>query len=211
MTLEISTEAVAGCWRPRSATDVIRDQVAGIDAWHAARRERELAEEAEDARVRSRESRLDVSRRLDVLRRQHQAIVEHTDQQLRRSSQLLRHAAPVRAVIVHRNDWFQGKVVAGLQSMGIEVVARLDNGADAVGVTVAEQPDLLLVEDKLPMINGDEVIRQVRAFAPGTIAAAQVSTEGAIPAMLEAGAQIAFARRVPPTDVAADLAELVRV
>jgi CheY-like chemotaxis protein len=196
-------------WLPRDPSMLISDQLNGISAWNRARRVVELSEEAASDRARSREMRLDLARRMDVVRRQHQAIIEQTEAQLRDSSRLLRSAYPARAVVVHRNDWFKDKVTDGLRSRGIEVVALLENGADAVGVTVAEQPDLLLVEDKLPMINGDDVIRQVREFAPNTISAAQVSSEDGIPVILAAGARTAFTRRVPPADVARDLSTLV--
>ena len=212
MALDITADQPAGpVWRPRSGPEVIRDQVAGIDAWNRARRALELALDADQAGAGSREMRLDLARQLDVLRRQQQAIVERTEQHLRGSDRLLQATAPARAVIAHRNDWFSGKVTVALRGHGIEVVAQLDNGADAVGVSVAEQPDLLLVEDKLAMINGEDVVRQVRQYAPSTIAAAQVSFEGGIPAFLDAGAVTAFPRRIPPGDVAKDLAELVRV
>ena len=144
----------------------------------------------------------------NAVRRVNQAMIERTEQQIRDTARLLRRSHP-RAVIVHRNDWFKDKLTAGLTAGGVDVVERLENGADAIGVVVAEQPDLVLVEDKLPMIMGDEVIRQVLRFAPNTIAAAQVGNDWEIEALLEAGARTAFARRVPPADVAADLCQLV--
>jgi DNA-binding NarL/FixJ family response regulator len=153
--------------------------------------------------------RLDLARRMDVVRRQHETILERTAEQLQASADLLRTARRPRAVIVHRNEWFKDKVIAGLESYGIHVIGRLENGAEAVGFAVAEQPDLLLVEDKLPMINGDEVIRQVRQYAPNTLSAAQVSHDGGVATLLAAGARTAFTRRVPPDDVARDLAQLV--
>lgn len=211
MTISMNrNEAPVLPWRPRPETDLVRDQIEGIQAWNVARRAIEIAEEAEAARARSREMRLDLSRRMDVVRRQHQAMVQRTEEQLRESAYVLRTAAPARAVVVHRNDWFKDKLIDGLRSGGVEVVARLENGADAVGVAVAEQPDLILVEDKLPMVNGIDVIRQVLEYAPGTIAAAQVSLDDGIAAVLDAGARTAFTRRVPPADVARDLCALVR-
>ena len=54
----------------------------------------------------------------------------------------------------HRQAWFRGKVASGLQAGGVAVEADLENGADALGAVVAEQPDFLLVEDKLPMVSG---------------------------------------------------------
>ena len=192
-------------WRARTRLDLLHDQLAAIDAWNAARRAAERAAEAELAGTPSRELRLDVSRRLDVVRRQHEALVGRTEQHLRDGAKVSAAPAAARAVVVHRNDWFRGKVAAGLVAAGVEVAAILDNGADAVGIAVAEQPDLLLVEDRLPMLHGDDVLRQVLAYSPRTIAAAQVAFEESAPALLAAGAGVAFPRRVPPGEVVQDL------
>ena len=59
----------------------------------------------------SREARLDAARRLDVVRRQHAAIVARTDASLRASREAL--AGQPRAVVVHRNDWFSRRARRG--------------------------------------------------------------------------------------------------
>lgn len=210
MTISLSRAVRADGWRSRPETDLVRDQLDAIEAWNVARRAIEMAEESAAARARSREMRLDLARRMDVVRRQHQAMIQRTEEQLRESAHLLRTGAPARAIVVHRNDWFKDKLIDGLRRGGVDVVARLENGADAVGVAVAEQPDLLLVEDKLPMLSGVDVIRQVLRYAPRTIAGAQVCVDDGIAELLDAGARTAFTRRVPPADVARDLCALVR-
>ncbi|MCU1672140.1 MAG: Two component transcriptional regulator, LuxR family [Frankiales bacterium] len=209
MTSTADAEALNRAWTARTGPELVRDQLAGIGAWNASHRPLTLVEDDAAAAGRSREMRLDLARRMDVVRRQHEAIVARTGQHLAQSTRLVRDAAPARAVLAHRNAWFLEKVGAGLVAAGVDVVAQVENGADAVGVSVAEQPDLLLVEDKLPMINGAEVIRQVLQFAPRTLAVAHVSYEDAIAPLLEAGARTAFTRRVPPAEVARDLCLLV--
>ena len=57
------------------------------------------------------------------------------------------------------------------------------------------------------MMSGEDVVREVRAFAPWTRIGAQVAHGDRIAAMLEAGAHTAHTRRVPPADVAAALAD----
>ena len=190
----------------RSDIDLARQQLAAIDRWHEARRASQAAAERV---ATSRESRMDVARRLAVIRAEHKAIVDRTDAQLRSSVELLQRTAPRRAIVVHRNAWFVDKVAADLALRSIDVVARMTNGAEAVGAAVAEQPDLLLVEDSLPMMSGEDVVREVRAFAPTTLIAAQVAHDQRIAAMLEAGAHSACTRRVPPAGVAAVLADLL--
>jgi DNA-binding NarL/FixJ family response regulator len=191
---------------PRSDLDLARQQLQAIERWHDARR---AVQEAAQTTTASREARMDLARRLDVIRAEHRAIVERTDAQLRSSVELLQRTAARRAVVVHRNTWFKDKVAAELTARRVEVVALLSNGAEAVGAAIAEQPDLLLVEDSLPMMSGEDVVREVRRFAPLTRIGAQVAYDARIAAMLEAGAHSACTRRVPPADVAAGLTELL--
>lgn len=47
-------------------------------------------------------------------------------------------AAP-RAVVAHHHEWFVDKVSEGLRDAGVHVVGSTDNGADALGMVVAEQ------------------------------------------------------------------------
>lgn len=62
------------------------------------------------------------------------------------------------AVVVHRNEWLSGKVAGVLSAAVVQVVATLDDGSDAIGATVAEHPDLLLlVEDTLPRVPASSV------------------------------------------------------
>ena len=211
MTSTADADALSRAWTPRTGPELLRDQLAGIASWNACHQPLLLAGDDDAAAAGSREMRLDRARRLDVVRRQHEAIMGRTEQQLAQSPRLASDHVPARAVLAHRNAWVLDKVAAGLAAAGVDVVAQLENGADAVGVSVAEQPDLLLVEDKLPMINGDEVVRQVLQFAPRTLAAAQVSYEDAIATLLDAGARTAYTRRVPPAEVARDLCLLVAV
>ena len=68
-------------------------------------------------------------------------------------------------------SWFLAKVTCALADHGVQVVASTDNGADAVGTIVAEQPDLVLIEDTLSMLAAVQVIREVRRFSPETVIA----------------------------------------
>lgn len=185
--------------------DLVARQLAGIDAWHV--RQRTVARTREVSQ-RSREQRLDLSRRMDVVREQQKAIIGSTQRHLEAGHAALCSARP-RAVVAHRNGWFTSKVVISLREAGVEVIAQTDNGAEAVGLVVAEQPELLLVEDALAMLPGVAVVREVRECAPLTAVAAQVAAESGIGEMLEAGARAAYARRVPPLDVAQGLVALL--
>lgn len=89
------------------------------------------------------------------------------------------------------------------------MAATTTNGAAAIGIAVAEQPDLVLVEDALPMTTGVQVVQQVRRFSPETVVAAQVAHGDAVPPLVDAGAAAVFVRSVPPADAAARLLEML--
>lgn len=192
-------------WTPLGPVDLAQRQLDAIDRWHRARR---ASGDTAELPSRSREARLDHDRLLDVTRREHAAIIARTQQQLEDSARVLRRDAGRRAVIVHRNAWFRDKVCETLVHDGVEVVALLENGADGVGTCIAEQPDLLLVEDSLPMLTGAQVLRKVAAWSPHTVSAAHVGHDAAVAALLEAGARTAWTRRVPPAEVGLGLARL---
>jgi CheY-like chemotaxis protein len=189
----------------RTDNERLLDQLAGISAWLQARADSEL----QLVEAGSREMRLDRARRLDVMRRQHCGLVQATERQLRESGSPLRSTTAPRVVIVHRNDWFKDKVSSGLREGGIHIVAELVNGAEAVGLVVAEQPDVLLVEDKLPMLGALDVLAEVRRFAPKTRVVVQVGTDSQIGAFLETGPCTVFTRRIPPADIVDGILDLL--
>lgn len=190
-------------WTPSlTAVELAARQLSAIDSWHHHRTRTKLAAASAAA---SREDRMDLDRELDVLRVQHDAIVAVTTDELTASVGPVRSDVPRRAVVGHRNAWFAEKVVACLRAAGVAVLGPFENGATVVGTCVATQPDLVLVEERLAMMGGEDVVRAVRAYAPGALVAVQVAYEDRLGPVLEAGAAAAYARRVPPLDVVADL------
>ena len=121
-------------WQPRTELDLAGQQLLAIDRFNRAR---QMREQAAAAAARSREMRMDATRSLDVLRREHDAVVRRAHEQLQATGQLLHDLAPRRAVLAHRDDWFFRKVTEALEGRGVQVVAGTDNGADAVGLVVA--------------------------------------------------------------------------
>ena len=192
--------------RRRNELDLAAQQLQAITRFNDARR---MAEAAAAAVARSREMRMDVTRSLEVLRREHDAVVARAHEQLRVTGNLLRGTPERRVVIAHRNEWFVGKVAHALQDHGVLVVAKVDNGADAVGIAVAEQPDLLVVEDTLAMVPGEQVVRDVRSYCPDTLVAAQVAYGDRVGPLLHAGAAAVFTRKLPPLDAVKRMLELL--
>jgi len=194
-------------WPLRSELQLIDDQLAGIAAFNA-----DLARRAapEPARLLTREMQLDGRRRQEVLRREQQALQAHAQRHLVESAHLLAGAVRPRAVLAHRNAWLRTKVADCLLAHGVEVVAVLDDGAETAGVMIVEQPELVLVEDRLPSLCGLEVLQRARAFSPGTLVAAALQDSSEMHRFLDAGARAVFTRRTPPADMAAEVVQCLQ-
>ena len=124
------------------------------------------------------------------------------------TSRLLLPQTPARRPRAPRR-LVRGQGRRGARGRRRPVVAAPHNGAEAVGVVVAEQPDLVLVEDVLPMLSGADVVRELRPArrprwsrrrSPTTTGSHRCST---------AGARAAFLRLVPPAEVARGMLALL--
>lgn len=199
-----AAEAAAGTTPAghRSELDLTRARLHAIDAWHRARRRSEAA--AESAEL-TREMRLDLNRRMQARRREQAAIVARADEQLRCSGDVLRAETEVRVVLAHRNAWLRDKIASRMAEQGLRIVGVFDDGADAAGTIVVEQPDLVLVEDRLPTLPGLDLVRRVRAYSSNTVIGVQVLDSTGISPFVDAGAQAVFTRRIPPADIADQL------
>jgi len=81
----------------------------------------------------------------------------------------------------------------------------LEEGAEVVAVLVAEQPEVVLAEDRLPTVTGINVVHRARILSPFSFIALQVADEDALQQALDAGARAAYTRQVPPADIAHDI------
>jgi hypothetical protein len=181
-------------------------QLRGLELWHLARR---ASEQAADRPDLSRQGHLDASRQVDVRRREREAILHRLSDCDDENACPMPIAVPARAVVAHRHAWARDSLTDQLTQRDFRVLCHLDNGADAVGVCVAEQPDLLIVDELLAMRSGSDVISQVAQFCPCTLIAGYVRDETAVGDLLEAGARTVFTWRVTPGDMADRLSALV--
>ena len=76
-------------------------------------------------------------------------------------------AAPIRLVLVEDNDVFREalELLLGLRS-DIDVVASVAEGTAAADVVRTHQPDVVLMDYRLPGIDGVQATRAVREAAP---------------------------------------------
>lgn len=79
----------------------------------------------------------------------------------------MRVAGPIRVVLVEDNHVFREalELLLGLQP-GVEVVASIDNGTGAAALVRELRPDVVLLDYRLPGMNGLEVTREIRAGSP---------------------------------------------
>jgi len=76
-------------------------------------------------------------------------------------------AEPIRLLLVEDNDVFREalELLLDLRS-DIEVVASVSDGAAAVDAAVEHKPDVILMDYRLPGIDGVQATRAVREAAP---------------------------------------------
>lgn len=186
---------------------LLHRQLAALDAWNKGRRRRERALMTEPM---SREERLVADRRMAVLERAHTAVLARADAALEADPAPIGSRPALRAVIAHRHLWLADRLSAALASQGVLVVASCGNAAEALGIVVAEQPDLLVAGDVLAMMSLAELLAEAERYAPFTARAVHVEDSAGVGSALEAGAQSVFVRQMPPEDVAERLLLLLR-
>ena len=99
------------------------------------------------------------------------------------------------------------RLAALLEEHGVLVLDSTDDGADALGAVVAEQPDIVLSGDRLAMMSGQVLLDETRLFSPQTRRALHTSRADP-PVGLDLHA--VFLGHRPPVDIADGLAAIVR-
>jgi CheY-like chemotaxis protein len=188
------------------AASVLLRQVEALDHWNVTRHQRERLLTTGGG---SREEQLDMVRRLQVLHHAHGAVLQRTGEFLAQAPAPMRASHAPCAVIAHRQEWVVNKLSEKLGAQGVMVVAVTANGAEALGLTVAEQPELLFCGDTLAMMTPAELLAEAALFSPQTVLAAQVAHGGLVGELLDAGAHSVVTRQIPPDEVAATLSSLV--
>lgn len=144
--------------------------------------------------------------RLDVVRRERAALMARAHQQ---SLGEMPGGSRPTAVLAHHSPWFLERLTAHLADRGIRVVAAEPDIASAAGAAAAEQPSLVLLEDREESSPGESVVRDVIDYCPNTLVTATCASSDRVGLLLDAGARTVFTRRVTPVDVAQQLTALL--
>src|SRR5512135_3737869 len=75
-------------------------------------------------------------------------------------------AEPIRVVLVEDNDVFREALELLLGLREIQVVASVPDGADAAAVVAELRPDVVLMDYRLPGLDGVQATRAVRVACP---------------------------------------------
>jgi signal transduction histidine kinase len=97
---------------------------------------------------------------------------------------------PIRVVVVDDNDGFRESLVALLAAGGHQVVGQASNGLEALEVVAETDPDVVLMDIRMPAMDGIETTRRLKAAQPdrGIVALTAQEDDTVVREMLVAGA-----------------------
>jgi DNA-binding NarL/FixJ family response regulator len=98
---------------------------------------------------------------------------------------------PIRVVLIEDNEVFRQALQLLLEMRGdIEIAAAAEDGKEAVELCRAHEPDVILLDYRLPGEDGVQVARRVRAECPdvAVVVLTAAAQEREIEALLETGA-----------------------
>jgi DNA-binding NarL/FixJ family response regulator len=100
--------------------------------------------------------------------------------------------APIRIVIADDHEIFrEGFKLLLRNQQELELVGEADNGRELMAIVVKHQPDVVITDIKMPVMDGIEACRQVKREFPNiqVIALSMFNEDNLIMDMLEAGAK----------------------
>ncbi|HEY7723575.1 MAG TPA: response regulator transcription factor [Pedococcus sp.] len=98
----------------------------------------------------------------------------------------------IRVVLADDHPVYRDGLAALLSSVdGLEVVGTAANGADAVGLAAELQPDVVVMDVQMPVLDGIEATRQVTAASPhiGVVVLTMAEEDATLFSAMQAGAR----------------------
>jgi DNA-binding NarL/FixJ family response regulator len=119
----------------------------------------------------------------------------------------------IRIVLVEDNQVFREalELLLGLQT-DIEVVASVGSGSDAVAAAEEHSPDVVLMDYRLPGLDGVQATRAVRQAAPGVAVVCLTASANLreVDALYEAGAVACLSKDQELDEIIAAIRRAVR-
>ncbi|MFF2271930.1 response regulator [Agromyces sp. NPDC058136] len=117
-------------------------------------------------------------------------------------------AGPIRVVVADDHPIVRAGIVGLLDTAaGIEVVGQASNGGEAVALARAEHPDLVLMDLRMPGVDGATATADIVASVPGTrvLVLTTYETDEHILSAIEAGAGGYLLKAAPQEEILAGI------
>jgi two-component system, NarL family, nitrate/nitrite response regulator NarL len=118
----------------------------------------------------------------------------------------------LRLLIADDHPLFLMGIKYTLSAQGFLVVAEASNGKDAVTACLKHQPDIVLIDIKMPELDGTQACRQMVTHMPSLIVIMLTTFEepGVVQAAKQAGAKGYVSKETPPLELAALIRQIAK-
>jgi CheY-like chemotaxis protein len=102
------------------------------------------------------------------------------------------------ALVVDDSEIAREFLIDVLKKLGIRDIRQAENGARCLGVIHGVKPDVVFLDIEMPVMNGLEVLKEIRKFDRGTkvVMTTSVATAEIVKACIDRGAD--FCLKSPP-------------
>ena len=119
----------------------------------------------------------------------------------------------IRVLVADDHPIVRSGIVALLEAAGdVEVVGQAANGAEAVELALSLTPDLVLMDLRMPVLDGDEATARILAAAPTVrvIVLTTYESDESILKAIEAGASGYLLKAAPQEEILAGIRSVAR-
>ncbi|MDO8885497.1 response regulator transcription factor [Candidatus Oleimmundimicrobium sp.] len=115
----------------------------------------------------------------------------------------------IRLFIAEDNDLVRNKLITMLKIQGLEVVGEAANGQEALVKVEELKPDIVLMDLKMPKMNGSSACREIKKLLPETkvMVLTSFSNDELIQQAIEAGADGYLLKDIQPKELLKALKE----
>lgn len=117
----------------------------------------------------------------------------------------------LKVLVADDHPLFRVGISYALDAQGFEVVAEAEDGEQAVAACRGEQFDVVLMDVRMPVLNGIEACRQIRALPEPPLVAILTTFDepGIVHSAREAGATMYLSKETRPAELARLLKRMV--